>query len=118
MPDLEISGPPPWESESQVFSDAKHSPVPITRNDVKRFIQVIELKPPVQNADPDGRIEYTWRGEWLANFPLFTALDTSDLAAWKSWIKNPSQLRFLDETIEKCYRLADDSRHASGWAFF
>ena len=115
---MEISGPPPWESESQVFSDAKHSPVPITSNDVKRFIQVIELKPPVQNADPDGRIEYTWRGEWLASFPLFTALDTSGLAAWKSWIKNPSQLRFLDETIEKCYRLADDSRHASGWAFF
>jgi hypothetical protein len=110
LPDEEISGPPPYPPGVQIMSDPVHSPIPKTREDVAKFIQVIEIDKPEK--------KFYWRGEWLESFPLYTALDSTDMAVWTKWLSSSSALDFFDETIEKCGRLARDSANSQGFATF
>jgi hypothetical protein len=100
---------PPFDLSGEVLQEARHAPVPVTREEVKRYIRVYEMR-------DDGI--YVWRGEWLSGFPQYTELDERDLQAWRSWLNQPKTDKFLDETIEECRRLAEASRHAVGRAMF
>jgi hypothetical protein len=61
---------------------------------------------------------FAWRGEWLASFPQYMTLDERDAAAWQAWLEKPETLRFLDETVEKCHRLAKIAQETTGYAIF
>ena len=106
MPDPEL-GPPPFDLGSEVLQVAQHAEVPSDRDAAKRFIRVLEFM-------DDGILG--WRGEWLASFPSFTALDDNDLQAWKEWLALPITVSFIDETIERCKYLAEVSARAQGYA--
>ena len=58
---------------------------------------------------------YGWRGEWLSDFPKYLTLNELDLIAWERWLNTPDTLAFLDETIEKCSKLATSSQNAVGY---
>ncbi len=105
-PDPEM-GPAPFDPDAEITMIAKHAPVPKDREEAKQFVRVLEMR-------PDGK--YGWRGELLQSFPKFTRLDNRDSAAWESWIKLPATDRFLDDTIEKCNKLAKSSENARGYA--
>jgi hypothetical protein len=53
IPDPDIN-PPPCDPDSAVMQAAEHAPVPETREEVKNFIQVLEMR-------PSG--DFGWRGE-------------------------------------------------------
>lgn len=102
-------GPPPFDLWQQIDLEARHAPVPTNRDEVKRFLRVLEMR-------SDGM--FSWRGEWLSLFPRYTNMDDHDLAAWHDWLQRPETDIFFDETIEMCKRLAEISRKASGLAVF
>ena len=99
-------GPPPYDLDKDFVCVADHALVPTSREEVKRFIRVIEI---------DDNSMYLWRGEWLSLFPHYIELDEHDLAAWNAWIDRPEIDQFLDDTITECQRLAEISRHARGY---
>ena len=105
-PDPEI-GPAPFDPDTEITLIAKHALVPKDREEAKKFVRVLEMR-------PDGK--YGWRGELLHSFPKFAHLDDRDSDAWESWIKSPDTDRFLDDTIEKCKKLAKSSEKARGYA--
>ena len=88
---------------------SRHAPVPKDRKEAKRYLRVLEF-------GDDGKLG--WRGEWLAWFPRYTELDTRDLKAWNAWLNRPETDAFIDGLIEECQRLAEDSRHAKGYATY
>jgi hypothetical protein len=100
-------GPPPYDINGEGSNVAEHAPVPTTREEAKRFIQVAEL-------NDNGM--YAWRGELLYLFPRYTELDDEDLAAWNAWINRPEIDQFIDDFIIECQRLAEVSRHVRGYA--
>jgi hypothetical protein len=102
-------GPPPYDLEAEMTSHAVHAPAPEHREEAKKYLRVLEMR-------PDGK--YAWRGEWLSEFPKYTKLDERDLAAWNEWLRGPGVDEFLDATIEECHRLAAISRSARGYAMF
>ena len=102
-------GPPPYELGTEISTSPNHALVPKDREEVQRFIMVLEMT-------DDG--VYGWSGELLATFPQYTDLDDQDLEAWKSWLNKPETDAFLDETIEGCQRLAEDSQKSAGLAKF
>jgi hypothetical protein len=99
-------GPPPYEPGAEIMQQAAHAPVPKDREEAKKYLHVLEMR-------PDGK--YTWRGEWLFEFPKYTKVDERDLSAWNEWLARPETDRFLDATVEECRRLADVSRSAQGY---
>jgi len=102
-------GPPPYELDAEIIQVPEHALVPVNREEVRRFIQVLEM-------DEDGR--YAWRGEWLSQFPRYTDLDEADLSAWLEWLDTRERINFLDETVAKCERLAERASSATGYAVF
>ena len=100
-------GPPPYDPETEIMAIAQHAPAPGSREEAKQYLRVLEMR-------PDGK--YSWRGEWLSQFPRDTKLDERDLAAWKEWLIHPQTDQFLDATIEECRRLAQGSKSAQGYA--
>jgi hypothetical protein len=100
-------GNPPFDPDREITQVAEHAPVPKNREEVKRFVRVLEMR-------EDGKLG--WRGEWLSSFPLYIELNTADIAAWNAWLSRPQTDLFLDETIAKCERLAETSRRAVGYA--
>jgi hypothetical protein len=98
-------GHPPFDLNSPVFAVPAHAPAPENRTDVRKFIRVLEMS-------KDGK--YGWRGDWLASFPQYIALDEQDAKAWESWLEKPETLQFLDETVEKCRHLAEVAQQAAG----
>lgn len=108
LPAPEI-GSPPFDllPASAIMQIAAHAPVPKDRDECKRFIRIVEMR-------PDG--EFGWRGEWLSTFPLYTKLTTQDIATWNDYMASPEATRFLDETIAECTRLSEVSRNAQGYA--
>jgi len=107
FPDSEM-GDPPFDTNNEILLIAQHEPVPKDREEAKRFVHVLEI-----NSDQEN---YHWRGEWLAWFPRYTELKAGDLTAWIAWLDTPNVAAFLDNVIEECERLAEVSRHASGYA--
>ena len=99
-------GPPPFDPDTEILQVAQPAPVPETREEVKQYVRVLEIK--------DGL--YGWRGEWLSYFPKYMDLAEQDLAAWEAWLNRPETETFLDDTIAKCQRLADLSQNARGYA--
>lgn len=104
-PDLEINLPP-FEPDVEIIQDAKHAPVPRSRVEVAKFIQVLEF------SEGD---QIFWRGEWLSTFPLFTSLTPADRTAWDAWLDLDETKAFLDDAISECQRLAKEGRAASGF---
>lgn len=102
-----VMGPPPYDINGEVETIAQHAPVPTNREEVKRFINVVEMN--------DAGL-YSWGGEWLSLFPRYIDLDELDLAEWNVWISRPETIAFLDDTILECQRLAASSRRARGYA--
>ena len=102
-------GEPPYDLEVEIMAQAIHAPAPDSREDVKKYIRVLEMR-------SDGK--YAWRGEWLSDFPQYTKLNERDLAAWTEWLSGPEIDQFLDATIEECRRLAAISKGAQGYAVF
>ena len=100
-------GPPPYDINGEVENIAEHAPVPTNRQEVKRFITVVQIN--------DNGL-YSWGGEWLSLFPRYIDLEERDLAAWITWIERPETTAFLDDTIIECQRLAEVSRQARGYA--
>ncbi len=100
-------GPPPFDLNRDIDTIAQHAPVPTNREEMKHFIRVLEI---------NDKGLYSSRGEWLSLFPRYTELDEADLVAWNEWINLPEIDQFLDEAIAECERLAEVSRHASGFA--
>jgi hypothetical protein len=105
MIDSELN-PPPFELEETILQAPAHAPAPNDRDGVKNFIRVLEMS-------NDGK--FGWRGEWLATFPQYTALDDMDFAAWQTWMEKPETQRFLDEAMERCQRLATLAQEAQGY---
>lgn len=102
-------GPPPYDLEAEIMQSAAHAPVPRSREKAKKYLRILEMC-------PDGK--YAWRGEWLFEFPRYTALNEQDLAAWNEWLAGSEIGQFLDATIEECQRLAELAKHAQGYAVF
>jgi hypothetical protein len=100
-------GPPPFDANAEVLRIAEHAPVPTSREEVKRFIYVLEMM-------DDGL--YHWRGEWLSHFPQYVRLHDRDRHAWNAWLSRPETDRFLDETVERCRELSEMARQAIGYA--
>jgi hypothetical protein len=100
-------GAPPYALNGEVSLKAEHAPVPRSRDEMKKFIRVLQKR-------PDGMA--AWGGEWLADFPRYTEMGERDLAAWRTWLAEDKVDRFLDEAIAECERLAEVSRHATGYA--
>ena len=98
-------GPPPYDLHAEITSMPEHVEVPANRQDVRKFIRVLEMR-------DDG--DYGWRGEWLAEFPKYRDLDAADAAAWAEWLGRPEIETFLDETIAHCLRMAEAARTAVG----
>ena len=103
-PDVAINKPP-FEPGSTLIMDFAHAPVPMDREEAKRFVQVL--------IGLEGN-EYYWRGDVLSEFPPPGELDEADLAAWNEWEQSDSVREFLDETIEKCRIQADANKNNTG----
>lgn len=99
--------PAPYQLGEDVIRQPAHAPVPETLEDMQRYIQVVEIM-------DDGR--YGWRGEYLGSFPQYEALTDEDQAAWQAWCGRPEFAEFLERTIVKCRRLAEENRTAQGFA--
>jgi len=87
--------PPPYEPYADKTFSYQHSPVPKTREEMKRFVQIC--------LERDDGMVY-WIGDYLSDFPFFVKLDNQDLVDWKVWlVDNEERLNdFLDNGIEKC----------------
>jgi len=103
------TGPPPFALDYEYLQMPQHAQAPKNRDDVKRFIRVVE-------KGSDG--EFGWRGEWLSTFPQYTKLDAKDVAAWNEWIESEETNTFLDIAVAECQRVAEASRNARGYAVF
>jgi hypothetical protein len=103
------TGSPPFALDYEYLQMPEHAEAPKNRDDVKKFIRVVE-------RGSGG--EFGWRGEWLSTFPRWTKLDAGDLAAWNKWIESAETNAFLDKAVVECQRLAEVSRKARGYAVF
>ena len=106
VPDPEM-GPGPFPEGTEIIQVAQHAPVPISREEAKKFIQVLEF---IDDTN------YVWRGEWLDTFSKFQSLSDEDMIAWQAWIESENTKGFLDATIAECMRLAEVSRNVTGHA--
>jgi hypothetical protein len=99
-------GPPPYDPNTTIMQAPEHAAVPTSRDEASRFVRVLEMR-------EDGK--YAWRGEWLAEFPKYRMLSAADTEAWKAWLARAETAKFLDETIERCVRMAEAARNAQGY---
>jgi len=99
-------GEPPFDKDREVFTTPAHAPVPKTREEAKRFVQVLEMA-----ADGSG----TWRGEWLSEFPKRRALTAADQVVWDTWLRKPETGQYLDALVERCKQLAQATGKARGY---
>lgn len=94
-PDPEINTPP-FQPGISIIRQLETAPVPTTRKEVMRFIQVLIG---LEGAN------YYWRGDWLSDFPKPRELNDADQKAWEEWLTTVED--FLDETIDICRRQAE-----------
>jgi hypothetical protein len=108
-PDEDIMGPGPYSTASQLLQSAAHAPVPITLEEAKKYVHVLES---------DNLENWSWRGEWLDQFPRFRTLSPEDRLAWDDWVAGNSTQLFLQETMLECQRLSRLNSIAKGMAMF
>ena len=99
--------PPPFTAKDELYRQPQSAPVPLTRDEMKKFVRVIV-------KEPDG--DYFWEGDYLAEFPFFRSLSLEDLAVWNKWLDRPELHDFLDKGIQKCRIQSEINKDASGWA--
>jgi hypothetical protein len=99
-------GEPLFAKDQEVWTAPVHAPTPRSREEVKRFVQVLEM-------EPDGT--GVWRGEWLADFPKYRSLSDADRTVWEAWLARPETDEFLDRVAQRCNQLAQRSRDAQGY---
>ena len=97
--------PPPFNPDQEWEGIPTTAPVPTCREEMAQYIRVC--------IGLDNGMMY-WRGDMLADFPLYGELSEDDLGAWNDWV-NTTQVRdFLDSTIIKCQTQAVINKEASG----
>jgi hypothetical protein len=106
MPDPQICQAPFSQGE-EILQKAEHAPVPLTIEDMKQFIHVLEIGEDGKNI---------WRGEWLSTFPQFTSLSDEDREAWNAWLDTEDIQQYLQDALKKCANLAKASANATGYA--
>lgn len=98
---------PPFFPDQVWEGMPKTAPIPTSREEAAKFIRVcIGLS--------NGKMY--WRGETLADFPLYSSLSDMDLRAWNDWVATDKVLGFIDSTIIKCQTQAAINLEASGVA--
>lgn len=102
-------GEPLFDKDEQVWTLPVHAIAPRNRDEVKQFIQILEMA-----EDGSG----VWRGEWLGDFPKYRTLTDADKIAWDAWFKRPEVDAYLDRVIARCSELAVMSKTAQGYAVF
>ena len=105
-PDPE-TGLGPFPPGHEIIHIPQHAAVPASTEEAKQYVRVIVF---------DSDTTFYWPGEWLSSCPTLIALDNVDLDAWRAWLAEPKQVKFLGDTIAECQKFAIRSRGAQGYA--
>ena len=98
--------PPPFGPYHEQIRQPKHAPVPQSKEEMSKFIQVLIMR-------DDGM--YYWLGDYMYEFPfLMKSLSKEDQVAWKKWLDTDPVQAFLDTAIQECQTQSIINKDATG----
>jgi hypothetical protein len=101
--------PPPFSPEQVWESSPATAPVPIEREQMKQHIRVLIGR-------SDGKMY--WRGETIADFPLYGELSSDDMDAWNDWLESDKIGEFIDSARALCETQSEINKKAKGFPVF